>query len=325
MKLWYFIWIWLLDLSSAQYMELNDKRNKNNTYNMGVVKDYGPKSLAKVRFLKFPRTGVTFAATVLRYCCENTDSTRPFDLVSKDYIWKRDKSCKKRLILASGPNSFYQTIPLRYEDTGYTVAMFRNPIDRLASQLRWMRSMVGFVRTYGVAEEDVSPLMDQLSAVQKRGKRSAILNTSNPCGKHVKTLNDMRSCRYRVASHFPGLRGCMTKMVLGKQCSERYKLTMADLQEAKRIIRNEFAFVGINERWEESVRLFHGLHGGQLYADEVFARYRDSPKAIQNVRTALANAYDYFDEELYATAIEVFERQKQTLLQKIRDGRKDIF
>jgi hypothetical protein len=227
----------------------------------------------------------------------------------------------KRLQLA-GQNSFFQSVPLRYEDSGMAVAMFRHPVTRLASQLRWMRSMVGFVRTYGVAEEDVQPLMDQLSVVQKK---NSVMNASNPCGKHVKTLNDMRSCRYRVASHFPGLRGCMTKMVLGRQCSEKYKLTIADLQEAKRIISQEFAFVGITEKWDESVRLFHGLHGGNMYSDELFARYRDSPKAVENVRKALRNAYDYFDEELYATALDVFERQKQDLLTKVRTTGANFF
>ncbi len=70
----------------------------------------------------------------------------------------------------------------------------------------------------------------------------------------------------------------MTKMVLGKQCSERYMLTSADLQEAKRIVRSEVAFVGIAEKWQESVRLFHSMHGGTLYAEELFAKLRESPR-----------------------------------------------
>ena len=83
--------------------------------------------------------------------------------------------------------------------------------------------------------------------------------------------------RYLLASHFPGLRGCMTKMILGKQCSERYQLTNSDLEEAKRLVRSELAFVGIAEKWQESVRLFHSLHGGQLHSDEIFVRAKESP------------------------------------------------
>ena len=308
--------------SFGQYMEVSDKRNNNNTYSMGIIKDYGPKTLEKMRYLKFPRSGVTFAATVLRYSCDHTDETRPFDLIGRKYVWHDDQSCKKRII---GINSFFTAAPLKYEDSVHAVAMFRRPVDRFASQLRWMRSMVGFVRTYGVANEDVDLLMNQLSLVQKRGDQTALMNSSNPCGKHVKSLTDMRACRYRIASHFPGLRGCMTKMVLGRQCAERYKLTIADLLEAKRIVREDFKFVGIAESWDESVRLFHGLHGGRMYADEIFARYRDSPKAIENVRKALANSYDYFDEELYRTALSVFDRQRADLLLKVRSSKVDIF
>ena len=66
-------------------------------------------------------------------------------------------------------------------------------------------------------------------------------------------------------------------MVLGKQCSERYALTSADLEEAKRIVRSEIAFVGIVERWKESVRLFHSMHGGPLYNEELFLKVRESP------------------------------------------------
>jgi len=327
-RLFFLISLGLLFVSlKAQYMELNDPRLSNDSsYTQTAIRDYGTKTLSKVRFLKFPRTGVTFASTILRYACENTDVSRPFDLMSKVYIWKQDKSCMKRLLMAGGINAFYTAVPLRYEDSGFVVAMFRSPVERLASQLRWMRSMVGFVRTYGVTEEDVNPLQEQLSVVQKKGQaQSAMLNASNPCGKHVQTLNDLRACRYRVASHFPGLRGCMTKMILGKQCSERYKLTIADLQEAKRILRNEFAFVGITEKWDESVRLFHGMYGGKMYSDELFARYRDSPKAVENVRKALENSYDYFDEEIYEVALEVYERQKKQLLYKVRTTGENMF
>eukprot|EP01041_Mallomonas_annulata_P006082 gene6082-12272_t len=105
-------------------------------------------------------------------------------------------------------------------------------------------------------------------------------------------------------------------MVLGRECAERYSLTTSDLQEAQKILRNDFAFVGIAERWDESVRQFHGLYGGKLYSDELFAHYRRSPPALESVKRAIATTYDYFDEELYRTALEVFETQKLKLKDK---------
>jgi hypothetical protein len=56
----------VLQTVRGQYMELTDKRIGNNTYKMNVIRDYGDKTLKRVRYLKFPRVGVTFAATVLR-------------------------------------------------------------------------------------------------------------------------------------------------------------------------------------------------------------------------------------------------------------------
>ena len=41
-------------------------------------------------------------------------------------------------------------------------------------------------------------------------------------------------------------------------------------------------------------------------------------RAIQNVRSALRRStYDYFDEELYVTALEVFDQQQQKLSDQI--------
>ena len=41
-------------------------------------------------------------------------------------------------------------------------------------------------------------------------------------------------------------------------------------------------------------------------------------RAIDNVRKAIAHSYDYFDEEIYRTALEVFERQKRALRDKVK-------
>ena len=174
--------------------------------------------------------------------------------------------------------------------------------------------MVRFGVSYGVAEEDVSTLLGALNVVPKVKS----MNSSNPCYFASKKITTLRSCRYVLASHFPGLRGCMTKMVLGRQCSEKYQLTQADLQEAKRIVREELAFVGLTERWHDSVRLFHAMHGGTLYSEELYIRTRESPPAIENVRSALGSSYDYFDEELYRTAVETFNTQKERVDDRIR-------
>ena len=44
---------------------------------------------------------------------------------------------------------------------------------------------------------------------------------------------------------YPGLTGCMTKMVIGKGCCDKYEITRDDMNEAKRRIKEDFAFVGM--------------------------------------------------------------------------------
>ena len=284
----------------------------NGSYALTALKDYGPKTLEKVRWLHFPRTGSGFASTILHYACDEglIDARGNFEMKRKQ-PWTYNEECNEKIL---GKTNFYKTTPLLYEENKFTAAMFRNPVDRFASQLRWMRSMVRFVVSYGVAEEDVPALLGALNIVPK----VKTMNTSNPCYYASKKIGTLRSCRYVLASHFPGLRGCMTKMVLGKQCSEKYQLTHADLAEAKRIVREELAFVGLTERWQESIRLFHSMHGGTLYSEELFIRTRESPPAIENVRSALGSSYDYFDEELYRTAVETFDLQKEMVEDRIR-------
>lgn len=292
----------------------------NTSFVLTDLRDYGPKTLEKLRWLHFPRTGSGFASTILHYACNEglIDEKRNNFEMKRKQPWTYNSECEEKIL---GKTNFYKTAPLLYEENKYTVAMFRNPLERFASQLRWMRSMVRFVVSYGVAEEDVSALLGALNVVPKVKS----MNSSNPCYHASKTIHTLRSCRYVLASHFPGLRGCMTKMVLGRQCSEKYQLTHADLQEAKRIVSEELAFVGLTERWHESVRLFHSMHGGILHSEELYIRTRESPPAIENVRTALdGSSYDYFDEELYRTAMETFELQKERVDEKIRVNGVDL-
>lgn len=286
----------------------------NSTFPLTMLKDYGPKTLSKIRWVHIPRTGVTFANTIIRYGCESITESIQLNLMSKysdEQPWRHDPTCLERVMVTSSQN-WFEFSPTRIEDAGYAVAIFRKPSDRLASQIRWMRSMVSLVTLYGVAESDVENILAIINTIPNPGS----LNASHPCFKY-KTKDELRTCRYLAASYFPGMKGCMTKMILGKQCAERYKLTTADLQEAKRILRDDFAFVGILEHWTETVQMFHGLHGGKLYSDELFAHYRKSPKALEVVKKSLSNTFDFFDEEIYATALEVFEKQRASLKEKV--------
>ena len=96
----------------------------------------------------------------------------------------------------------------------------------------------------------------------------------------------------------------MTKMIIGRGCCDKYDITDEDVEEAKRRIRQDFAFIGtlskiflsafyfwstlilflsqigLQERWNTSVELFHFKYGGKLFHEELSVR-RKAPKELQ--------------------------------------------
>jgi hypothetical protein len=60
----------------------------------------------------------------------------------------------------------------------------------------------------------------------------------------AKGLESFQQCGMRAVVNYPGLMGCQTRMVLGRNCFDSYTLTERDVSEAKRRVREEFLFVG---------------------------------------------------------------------------------
>ena len=58
----------------------------------------------------------------------------------------------------------------------------------------------------------------------------------------------------------PGLSGCTTKMVTGTKCADPAG-GPPDVAAAVARVR-AFAFIGLTDRWEESLCLFHSWYGG---------------------------------------------------------------
>jgi len=75
-----------------------------------------------------------------------------------------------------------------------------------------------------------------------------------------------------VLTMYNSLWGCQTKMLLGYGCHESHHITRAQRERALRLVSGDepgIAFVGLTERYVESVCLFHVLQGGPVYAFEV--------------------------------------------------------
>lgn len=161
----------------------------------------------------------------------------------------------------------------RYNSTlrrGHGVIMLRNPRQRLVSQ---------YIHDHTV----VSPIFPNIDDPQLYAEQAK--------GMAVKMLafnNYTRSCRhYRTNA----------------------TLTHQHVDVAKQRLRTDFAFVGLTDRWDESICLFHAMFGGQC-RDLEFANVRPGAKSeleLGNNISTLRDVVDEFDEPLYEEAKQIFE------------------
>jgi len=119
--------------------------------------------------------------------------------------------------------------------------------------------------------------------------------------------NDLPFCKMKAISLYPGILGCQTKMILGIECAKMYVITMDDITEAKRRLSEEFAFVGIQSLWKQTIELFHSLYGGKMYEEELLRlRSNKKQKLHQALLGALGDVVDFADSEICKHALELF-------------------
>ena len=78
------------------------------------------------------------------------------------------------------------------------------------------------------------------------------------------------------------------------------------VDEARRRLRECFAFVGLMERWKESMWLFSRTFRGATRVDAMRARENTRPGTYDRTRAHLAGFED-LDTQLYADARRLFE------------------
>lgn len=129
-----------------------------------------------------------------------------------------------------------------------------------------------------------------------------------------------------------GLVGCQTKMILGRTCHDTNPVTDEDLKLAVNALDEHFLFVGVMERWQETIEVFHQYFGGNVLPIELKVnrqqkkvRPRDAGCCV--ARACLMHSFtfccyalvkakhnfgefrDPIDEALYAAILVKFEDQ----------------
>lgn len=198
--------------------------------------------------------------------------------------------------------------------------------------------------------EDVATLdVMKMTVAAAQGRRwsPAFVSAAASClpiiSQKTRILHAFDQCRFQLVALFPGLFGCQTKLIIGRTCADPRPLTRGDVDLAKQRLQHEFLFtgtssisvcipfvsiwslpswcmictvhtVGLYERWNESVTLFHRKLGGRLFVDEL--RSPLGPEKLEERRVLRAlqatNITDPFDAELYTYATQLFEEQWRT-------------
>lgn len=216
-------------------------------------------------WLHIPKTGTSFANTLLRWGCPNPEiptfvvpeKERPQNLqlpfnasISWDWLslkpsgrtWLR-QNCRNRLALSHGHSNtirhpayaFNMHRAMKLSEANFTVALFRLPRQRTYSNYLHL--------TYRYDE----------TRLQNRTRISLIEFAKKP--QYISQ---------------------QTKLLLGRHYRYRGDVSVDDADRAANLVVNVLLFVGLTEEFHLSVRLFHTLFGGAPH-----------PSQFENVRPSI--------------------------------------
>jgi hypothetical protein len=264
-----------------------------------------------IRWVHIPKTGTTFGNTVLHTMCQpmpdeagfgEEATTDPFEVPFQQMIRKYGygilKQCDENGLLDT--NSIRGHMPASYSrDEGYLVSMFREPYSRLYSEFKFVN-----VTCSAIVRGEIEP--EAAGIVQAIGLDPyAVLSM---CGYDARTGSQLGWVGMdfnKFLTELQGLGGCQTKMILGRVCHDTAPVTDADLNLAISTMRTNFKYVGVMERWEESVKVFHQLYGGQTLPIELMAQRQTKKTGVVD----FGGFRDNVDEAFYAAVLTMFEDQ----------------
>ena len=156
---------------------------------------------------------------------------------------------------------------------------------------------------------------------------SAFLDNRHAWGLDAAERAGLRRATPTIATfvRYPGIAGCATKMLAGHRCAERVALDDGRvLRSALNVLRSgRFAFIGLVERWTESICLMHRVLLGSpvpMMAEFLqLGHSKNSRLEISWLPRSNANGWynesvlegfvDEADESVYAEAAAIFQRQ----------------
>ena len=279
----------------AALTQVADPCSRRMTFDSSVH----PFPVNSLYWLHFPKAGTSFIATIWNYACGQGGDL--LDLTVSDKYGPHCGHCYDFALMERYPKAEYCTEGVLHRS---------------------------FTTTHRpVSEEQL--LRDQIRAAALFRQPSQRIISAHNDGFHANgfSKNDtealLTACRGNssIASHecfarFPGIAGCMTRMLTGKTCAEGsvargaapFDGGKALVLDAKKTIAG-LAFVGLTERWNETVCLFHRMFGGSINPAEFMNFHHNHKHGSQLLyqEDSLNGFRDDADEEIYAAAQQRFE------------------
>ena len=262
-----------------------------------------PEELRAIYLVHVPKTATTFMRTVLSYACG--PKAYGFAHVGTGNPVRINGDCHgMRSPLQAGSSHGWMHMPVPHSlrsSLQHVVVHFRKPSQRLLSATHHI------VRC--AARPQGCSCCSEGGGIQPRGgswgwsgeDRSRAISTAGSGGAAgvVKMLH-----RVHAAT------GCMTKMLLGIGCQQRYDLTPEKVQQAVGYV-GQIGFVALMSgphAYERSVCLLHARFGGSVYPFEVPC-YSDEAREEYDESVLGDIADKDEDNAVYAAAVARFESE----------------
>ena len=282
----------------------------------------------RLSWLHVPKAGSSFGLTIYRSGCPRipadvyVDDGAPIVSLTERFPRRRRRWCNRDAF--SGNLNGHE--PLRYpQHRGRTIALFRQPARRLASECAALQNE--FRRAFGESAAAAAPhvvcggqgglCVWRNGTVYANSFLREFLYSHGLSHAAIASLTELwnrpgRLIPLAACAALPGMLGCQTKMVLGVPCAAPFALNASHLREAIRRVRFDFAFVGLTERFDASVCLFHSRFGGAPVAAQ-FLNTRPRGIGVAGAPSLGLDETlpaDEWDDALYLAAQARFEKDR---------------
>lgn len=262
--------------------------------NLSVPASPKERQLKNLRWLHFPKAGTSFIATIWNYAC---GQDKLLDLDVDPASSSGCMQCYDFALMDRYPLSSYCQKGVLEETSSATFLTQHQPLV-LANVEAKGEDYVGFFR---------QPSQRLISGYYNALHASGFDSVTNSM-LHEKCGSQGAGCY----ASFPGIAGCTARMLTGLDCADgnadpdSFDGGASHLEDALKNI-DRMAFVGLTERWDDSICLFHRMFGGRMSTAQMVDFHQGSSNGNAYDESELDGFIDSVDEKIYATAKTRFE------------------